>query len=167
MAGTATDLAPAKVLEGDARDLPLESSTVDGIIFSPPYSFAIDYLKNDFFHLDSLGADMQCLRDSMVGLRGKTLSEKFRLYKEDMAKILAECSRVLRSGSLCTIIIGTNNNQIGKALGISPEEVPGLHEILIGLGSKNSLQQVKVMRRAISGISNTMRNEYIVILQKL
>ena len=167
LAGTATDLAPAKVLEGDARDLPLESSTVDGIIFSPPYSFAIDYLKNDSFHLDSLGADMQCLRDSMVGLRGKTLSEKFRLYKEDMAKILAECSRVLRSGSLCTIIIGTNNNQIGKALGISPEEVPGLHEILMVLGSKNGLRQVKVMRRAISGISNTMRNEYIVILQKI
>ena len=164
--GAESDLATAEALEGDARSLPLEDATVDGIIFSPPYSFAIDYLKNDAFHLNYLGVEMDSLRDSMIGLRGKKLSEKFETYKEDMEKVLSECSRVLRSGRICTIIIGTNNNQLGKALGMSPEDVPGLHEILVEMGLKHDLKLIRMLSRSITGISNTMRREYIVMLQR-
>jgi hypothetical protein len=32
---------------GDARNLPLEDNSIDAIITSPPYSFAIDYAEND------------------------------------------------------------------------------------------------------------------------
>ncbi|MBC8393801.1 MAG: hypothetical protein H8E17_14695 [Deltaproteobacteria bacterium] len=166
LAGAKQDLAPAKSLEADARDLPLEDSTVDGIVFSPPYSFAIDYLENDSFHLNLLGVEMDSLREAMIGLRGRKLSEKFELYKEDMGKVLSECSRVLRAGRLCTIIIGTNNNQLGKALKMSPEDVPGLHEILIEIGLKHDFKLLKMISRPITGISNTMRREYIVILQR-
>ena len=166
LAGAESDIASAKALEADARDLPLEDSTVDGIIFSPPYSFAIDYLKNDSFHLNFLGVEMDSLRESMIGLRGSKLSEKFELYQEDMEKVLSECSRVLSSGRLCTIIIGTNNNQLGKALGMSPEEVPGLHEILVDMGSKRDFKLIRMISRPITGITNTMRREYIVILRR-
>ena len=164
--GSESDLAPAKALEGDARDLPFEDSTVDGIIFSPPYSFAIDYLKNDTFHLNYLGAEIEGLRDSMIGLRGRKLSDKFEGYQKDMGKVLSECSRVLRSGGICTIIIGTNNNQLGKVLGMPPEDVPGLHEILVKMGSRHELKVLKMISRPITGISNTMRREYIVMLQR-
>lgn len=164
--GAESDLKPAKALEGDARKLPLEDSSVDGVLFSPPYSFAIDYLKNDAFHLDFLGVDIDNLRDSMIGLRGKKLSEKFETYKEDMEKVLAECSRVLRSGRICTIIIGTNNNQLGKLLGVPAEDVPGLHEILAEIGSKYDFKLLKMLSRSIIGISNTMRREYIMMLQR-
>ena len=164
--GTEPDIAPARALEADARELPIEDATIDGILFSPPYSFAIDYLGNDAFHLDYMGVDTESLRDSMVGLRGKKLTEKFALYKEDMGKVLSECSRVLRPGKICTIIVGTNNNQIGKALGVSPEEVQGLHEILVEMGQEHHLKLIKMMSRPITGISNTMRLEYIVMLQR-
>jgi len=166
LAGSESDLAPAKALEGDARSLPIGDSTVDGIIFSPPYSFAIDYLKNDAFHLNYLGVEIEGLRDSMIGLRGRKMSEKFEGYQKDMGKVLSECSRVLRSGGICTIIIGTNNNQLGKVLGMPPEDVPGLHEILIEMGSRHELKLVKMISRPITGISNTMRREYIVMLQR-
>jgi DNA modification methylase len=164
--GMESDLAHTQALEGDARSLPMEDASVDGIIFSPPYSFAIDYLKNDSFHLNFLGVETDKLREDMIGLRGRGLSEKFEIYQEDMDKVLSECARVLRSGRLCTIIVGTNNNQLGKALKVSPEEVPGLHEILVDTGSKHGLQMVKMISRPITGISNTMRREYIVMLRR-
>lgn len=161
-----TELAPSRVMEADARDIPLEDSNIDGIIFSPPYSFAIDYIENDSFHLKFLGVEIARLREKMIGLRGRNLSEKFELYKSDMEKVLSECSRVLRQGKLCTIIVGTNNNQLGKALNKSPEEVPGLHELLVEIGLKLGLKFIKMMSRSIMGISNTMRKEYIIMLQK-
>jgi hypothetical protein len=71
LAGTESELGEARALEGDARSLPLDDSSVDGIIFSPPYSFAIDYLANDSFHLGFLGVDMSQLRKQMIGLRGE------------------------------------------------------------------------------------------------
>jgi DNA modification methylase len=160
------ELAPSKVIEADARDIPLDDSSIDGIIFSPPYSFAIDYIENDSFHLNFLGVEIGSLREKMIGLRGKNLSEKFELYKKDMEKVVSECSRVLRQGRLCTIIVGTNNNQLGKALKTSPDKVQGLHELLIEMGSKVGLKLVKMMSRPIMGISNTMRKEYIVMLYK-
>ena len=136
LAGSESDLASARALEGDARSLPIDDSSIDGIIFSPPYSFAIDYLKNDAFHLNYLGVEMERLRDSMIGLRGRRLADKFEAYQKDMGKVLSECSRVLSSGGICTIIIGTNNSQLAKVLGMPAENVPGLHEILVEMGSK-------------------------------
>jgi len=164
--GVESDLAHSQAMEGDARSLQIEDASVDGIIFSPPYSFAIDYLKNDSFHLNFLGVETDKLREDMIGLRGRGLPEKFEIYQEDMDKVILECARVLRPGRLCTIIVGTNNNQLGKALKVSPEEVPGLHEILVDMGSKHGLQLVKMMSRPITGISNTMRREYIVMLRR-
>ena len=102
----------------------------------------------------------------MIGLRGKRLSEKFELYKTDMEKVISECSRVLRKGRICTIIVGTNNNQLGKVLKKSPDEVPGLHEMLVKMGASFGFRLVKTMSRPIMGISNTMRKEHILMLQK-
>jgi hypothetical protein len=159
-------LGVAKILEGDARDLPFDDDSMDGIVFSPPYSFAIDYLENDSFHLNFLGVDANELREKMVGLRGRTLANKFELYLEDMRRILSECARVLRNQAICTIIVGTNNNQLGKALGVPPEKVLGLHQLLAESAASYGMRQVKMLSRPITGMSNTMRREYIVLLQK-
>lgn len=78
--GVASELAESLAMQGDARALPLESKSVDGILFSPPYSFAIDYLKNDSFHLDYLGSNIDSLKKNMIGLRGRGLREKYNLY---------------------------------------------------------------------------------------
>ena len=164
--GAESDLADARPIEGDARCLPLEESSVDGILFSPPYSFAIDYLENDSFHLGFLGVDVDRLREKMIGLRGRTLRHKFSSYKEDMDKVLSECARVLRPGRICTIVVGTNNNQLSKILGVSPDDVTGIDEILVELGSRYGLQLVRKFSRQITGMANIMRNEFIVMLQR-
>ena len=159
-------LGAAKALEGDARSLPLESASIDGIIFSPPYSFAIDYLANDAFHLDFMGIEEEKLRDKMIGLRGRTLADKFGYYDEDMGSVLSECGRVLKPGKFCTVIIGTNNNQLSKVLGVPPDEVAGLHERLQEKSANYGLKIVKSMSRPITGIANTMRREYILVFQR-
>ncbi|MDD3183670.1 MAG: DNA methyltransferase, partial [Alphaproteobacteria bacterium] len=62
-------LGQAQVTQGDARALPVGNASINGVLFSPPYSFAIDYLDNDAFHLNYLGIDIAKLQESMVGLR--------------------------------------------------------------------------------------------------
>ena len=166
LAGAESELAPSKGLEGDARHLPVQDSSVDGIIFSPPYSFAIDYLENDSFHLSFLNTDIEKLREEMIGLRGRTLRQKFELYKTDMEKILSECSRILRPGRICSIVVGTNNNQLSKILDVSPDEVKGIDELLVELGKPHGLNLIRKLSRQITGMANTMRTEFIVMLQR-
>ena len=49
--GDCRDLAASGVLEG----------SVDAIVTSPPYSIALDYVKNDEHALDALGVDTAVL----------------------------------------------------------------------------------------------------------
>jgi len=164
--GAESELGKARSMEGDARELPVTSSTVDGVIFSPPYSFAIDYLENDASHLRFLGTDADELKDQMVGLRGKTKREKYDHYVADMGQVLAECARVLRPGRICTVVIGTNTNQLSKILRTDPESVVGLDQVMADLGSPHGLKVVNRIERQITGMANTMRSEFIVMMQK-
>jgi SAM-dependent methyltransferase len=166
LSGIEAELAEATAMEGDARNLPLENSTVDGVLFSPPYSFAIDYLNNDSFHLSFLGVNIDALRENMIGLRGNRLRNKYDLYLEDMDKVLSECARVLRRGRICTIVVGTNNNQLSKILDISPDRVQGIDDLLIQLGAKYNLRLARKFSRQITGMANTMRTEFIVLLER-
>lgn len=164
--GVENELAQAIVMNSDARHLEIDEKSVDGIIFSPPYSFAIDYLANDSFHLNYLGGNTDKLRENMIGLRGRTLREKFDLYLKDMRKVIAECSRVLRQGKICTIIIGTNDNQLSKILKKPADTIQGLDEIMIEYGKLFDLNLIRKIERQITGIANTMRTESILIFQK-
>ncbi|MCD6298738.1 MAG: hypothetical protein J7M30_16460, partial [Deltaproteobacteria bacterium] len=164
--GFQDELGTANPRTGDARNMDIQDETIDGIIFSPPYSFAIDYLSNDAYHLNTIGADIDKLRESMVGLRGKKPLEKYETYLLDMNKIISECARVLKPGKICSIVVGTNNNQIGKILKVDPEEVRGLHEQLTEMAQNHGMSLIRNIERQITGMANTMRTEFIVMLQK-
>ncbi len=103
----------------------------------------------------------------MIGLRGRSEKEQFELYKKDMGKILSECARVLRTGKLCTVVVGTNNNQLGRILGIPPDQVEGIPDILTEMGESVGLSLVRKMDRQITGMANTMRTESILLLQRV
>ncbi|MGC8490662.1 MAG: TRM11 family SAM-dependent methyltransferase [Syntrophobacteraceae bacterium] len=164
LAGLDLELAPGNPLSGDARHLPIQDSSIDGILFSPPYSFAVDYLKNDSFHLESMGVDLKNLREKMVGLRGRDSRMRFELYKTDMGEVLSECARVLRPGGVCSIVVGTNDSQIGKMLGVHPSAVPGIDELLVQMSESCGFRSLLKLSRQIIGIANTMRTEYILML---
>lgn len=156
-------LGECRVIEGDARKLRLSDESVDGILFSPPYSFAIDYLDNDLPQLDLLGIDANHLRLSMVGLRGEGRNQEARIearlreYFADMKLVLRECSRVLRPGAFCTVVVGSNTNQTG---GIT------LEDRLIDMAREDGLNLEFQIMREIEGIRNTMREEYLLFFRK-
>jgi len=167
LSGAENELGHAEAFEGDARKLPQEDGSIDAVIFSPPYSFAIDYLINDEPHLKYLGIDVGSLRDSaMIGLRGRNLREQYELYKQDMTDVLRECARVLKPDGLCTIVVGTNNDQLSRILGVKPSQVKGIDEILVEIAAEVGLCLSTRIERQITGMANTMRTEYIVILKR-
>jgi DNA modification methylase len=150
-------IANARFEVGDARNLPLEDNSVDAIITSPPYSFAIDYADNDKPQLEYLGYNVDELREEMVGLKGKTKKEKLKNYFDDMAKVLSEMHRVLKPNKYAVIIIGSNDIQTG---GIRLETE--IEKIAMDLGFVLDQKIVK----PIKGIQNTMKDEYILFLRK-
>ena len=83
-----------------------------------------------------------------------------------MASILYECARVLIPECFCTIIVGTNDNQLSKALGVPKSQVTGLHKTVINLAYQYGFSLTRLLSRRISGMANTMRDEFIVILRK-
>jgi len=142
---------------GDARNIPLDDNSVDAIITSPPYSFAIDYAENDRPQLEYLGYNVDALKEEMIGLKGKTKKEKLAIYFEDMNRVLSEMYRVLKRGKYAVIIIGSNDIQTG---GIRLETK--IEEMAIKLGFTLDKKIVK----PIKGIKNTMKEEYILFLRK-
>jgi len=97
--------APADIRQGDARRLPLADNSVDGVITSPPYSLALNYVENDAHSLEALGYDLAEIRDEFIGVRGKG-GEKIGLYEQDMTEAYAEIARVLKPSGKAAIVIG-------------------------------------------------------------
>jgi len=143
---------------GDVRNTHLKDNSIDAIITSPPYSFAIDYVENDRPQLEYLGYDTLKLKDEMIGLKGQTRKEKLTNYFDDMSKVLSDMSRVLKIGKYAVIIIGSNDIQTGGIrLETKVEEMALKHGF--------ALDQ-KILK-PIKGIQNTMRDEYMLFLRKV
>jgi len=153
-----SDLGNVNILKNaTATKIPLQDNSIDGVITSPPYSFAIDYVKNDEAQLNYLGYNVGEIRDNMIGLNGKNKSERLRNYFMEMEKVCSEVSRVLKEKKYFVMIIGSNTNQTG---GIRLEG-----KIIESCGKYN-LKLVKSILKPIKGIRNTMKDEYILFFQK-
>ena len=137
-------------------DLPNES--VDCVITSPPYSFAIDYVENDKDQLEFLGYDTKELKGKLIGLKGKNKIDRLNIYFSDMDKVCSEISRVLKKDKYFCMIIGSNTNQTG---GIR------LEQTIIDAAKKYNLPLVKSILKPIKGMRNTMKDEYILIFKKI
>jgi len=143
---------------GDARNLTLADNSIDAIITSPPYSFAIDYAENDRPQLEYLGYNISDLKDEMIGLKGRTRKEKLANYFDDMNKVLAEMHRVLKISKYAVVIIGSNDIQTG---GIR------LETKVEDMALKHGFVLDQKIVKPIKGIQNKMKDEYILFLRKV
>ena len=152
------ELGTVKVLENaTATKIPLDDNSIDGAITSPPYSFAIDYVKNDEDQLNFLGYNINNIRREMIGLAGKNKEERLSNYFRDMDSVCCEVSRVLKEDKYFVMIIGSNTNQTG---GIR------LEGKIIDSCRKYNLKLVKSVLKPIKGMRNTMKDEYILFFKK-
>jgi len=141
---------------GDSRALPLEDNSINGIVTSPPYSIALDYVSNDAHALKTLGYDLRELREEFIGVRGKG-QRRIDLYNEDMKKNLEEMYRVLKFGKYAVIVIGNATYQ-GK-------EIKTV-EFIIDYAEKIGFKLVKNIDKIIFGLYNVIQKENILIFKK-
>ncbi|MBU0533821.1 MAG: hypothetical protein KJ887_03345 [Candidatus Omnitrophica bacterium] len=151
-------IGKSKILQGSVLNLPIEDNSVDVIITSPPYSFAIDYLKNDQPQLEYLGYDLESLREGMIGLQGHGVENKLEIYFDKMNIALKEMQRVSKKNAPIIIIIGTNNIQTNGVI---------LETKVIELAERQNLKFELELIKPIKGLQNTMKNESILFFTNL
>jgi len=149
-------LGRATIEQGDARALLLRDESIDGIITSPPYAIALDYIKNDAHALEALGLDIREMREQFVGLRGP-MNDRVELYDEDLKKSLDEMMRVLKPNRYAFIVIG---NAVYKGRTLESVELIVKHANKIGLRLTNSIN------KTIFGLYNVMQKERVLIFKK-
>jgi len=149
-------IGKTKIIEGDARKIDLKDESVDGIITSPPYSIALNYVANDAHSLKALGYDLDKIKEDFIGVRGTGLN-KFELYDKDMEKAYSEMYRVLKKDKYCVVIIGNVTFQ-GREINTTQN--------VINYCEKIGFRTIKKMEKIIYGLYNVMQKEYILIFQK-
>jgi hypothetical protein len=98
-------LGEADIRLGDSRKLDIKSESIDGIITSPPYAIALDYVARNELQLQTLGYSMDEIYENTIGLRSKK-RDQISNYYDDLDTSIREMYRVLRSGRFCVIVIG-------------------------------------------------------------
>jgi len=144
------------VLLGSALNLPLDDNSVKGVVTSPPYSIALDYVKNDLHLLNYLGIDTRRLKKEMVGLKGTKL-EKLRLYEEDIRRSIEEMYRVLIKGGWAVIVLGDV---------VVNSKRTDFCEKIIEWAPEIGFVDAYAMKRPILGGFARLRYEYVLFLQK-
>lgn len=149
-------LGDVKIEVGDSRNVRLPDNSVDGIITSPPYSIALDYIQNDIHSLKDLGYDVLKMRNDFIGVRGNGKS-RVELYNEDMKKSYSEMYRVLKPNKYAVIVIGNATYQ-----GQEIKTVEFTTKYMEDIGFK----LVKNINKIIFGLYNVMKKENILIFKK-
>ncbi len=149
-------LGDVRIEIGNARALDLDDESVDGIITSPPYSIALDYVKNDAHALEVLGYDLERVREEFIGVRGKGKG-KIELYNKDLERSYEEMYRVLKTGKYCVIVIGNATLQ-GNEVKTVDKTMEYCEEIGFNL-EKN-------MNKIIFGLYNVIQKENVLVFRK-
>ena len=147
---------PAQVQMGDARCLPLANDSVDGIVTSPPYSIALNYVANDKHALQYLGSEPEKSVEQFIGVRG-TGGAKAKLYEQDMKEAYAEMARVLRPGKKVAIVLGD-----ATVNGVRLPTVADCESTFVEIG----FRRLHNVNKTIFGLYNVMQRENILIFQK-
>jgi SAM-dependent methyltransferase len=149
-------VAEAHVICGDALSLPLPDQSIGGIVTSPPYSIALDYVKNDEHLLTYLGLPTDTLRQRMVGLKGHG-KQRLLMYDRDMRQSLAEMARVLKPNAWAAIVLGDV---------VVGDQRTDFCQRLLQWAPEFGFDRAVALRRPILGGYARLRFEYILLLRR-
>jgi len=149
-------LGDVQIEIGDARNINLSDNSVDGIITSPPYSIALDYVKNDEHSLEDLGFNVSDMKNEFIGVRSAGKS-KVDFYNQDMKKAYSEMYRILKPNKFAVIVIGNATYQ--------SKEIKTV-EFTIDYMESIGFKLYKNINKIIFGLYNIMKKENILIFRK-
>jgi DNA modification methylase len=108
-----------RLLNCDARLIPLEEGEVDFVITSPPYINVFNYHQKYRRSVEALGWDLLRVAQSEIGANRKHRQNRFLTviqYCLDMTDVLSELKRVCKEGSRLVMIVGRESN-VRKRIG--------------------------------------------------
>ena len=132
---------PAEVIQGDARDLPLDDASVDCVVFDPPYEENVCYAElSDFFYVwlkrtagyvfpddftdyltekdqEAISSPARFKNQAAKGKSAKTLA--IQDYQQKMAEIFAECRRVIKPDGITTVMFNHKSTAAWDALTVA------------------------------------------------
>jgi SAM-dependent methyltransferase len=95
------------ILQADARNLPIEDSSVDLIVTSPPYISVIDYVRAQRLLYVWMNWPFDSDRANEIGARYKRRRrDATEAYLRQMLDVWTELSRVLRPGGRLAVVLG-------------------------------------------------------------
>jgi site-specific DNA-methyltransferase (cytosine-N4-specific) len=157
-----------RVICGDARNLEVQSGSVDLIITSPPYVNALDYHRMHKANMLWLDMDFSVFRKNEIGKHSRFSGNRFRLlscYLGDILRCMIEMNRALGKNKFCVIVVGNSRVEY---------ELIESHKFLARMGSKIGFKPVKTLFREIdkrkkstSPAIGKINEEYILVLQKV
>lgn len=107
---------PIKVLNADARKLPIRDSQVGLVITSPPYINVFNYHQHFRQTVESLGWHLLRVARAEIGSNRKHRGNRFLTviqYCLDMAQVFEELGRVCRSRSRVIFVVGRESRVRG------------------------------------------------------
>jgi hypothetical protein len=122
----------ARIELADARSLPLERSSVDAVITSPPYLNAIDYMRGHRLALIWMGwelDDLAAVRSVSIGAEAAlkpasdlilppleiaanlppSKAQIVERYRADIYRLMIELRRVVKPGGQVLVVVGNSN----------------------------------------------------------
>lgn len=89
------------IYHADSRSMPLDDSSIDCVISSPPYFDTLDYISENRLRIGVMGYTVE---------EGKEISNQLitnkNTYLPEMEKVIVEIKRVLKPNGLCVLILG-------------------------------------------------------------
>jgi DNA modification methylase len=152
------DFGAVSILEADCRQMSsagIKSSSIDAIITSPPYSIALDYVKNDAHALGAMGHDLEVIREKFIGVRGKAKT-RMGLYNEDMRIVFEEMARVLKPGGAAAVVVGDATD--GKEVTTTEE--------MKGWGARYGLRFERALPKIVFGLYSIIIDEKILFYRR-
>jgi hypothetical protein len=107
---------PCRVIQADARALPIESGSVSFILASPPYINVFNYHQNCRKAMESLGWNLLDVARSEFGANRKHRGNRFLTviqYSLDIHAALAEARRVATDDARMILILGRESSVRG------------------------------------------------------
>lgn len=156
----------ARVVEGDARQLPVEARSVGLVVSSPPYAGTYDYAAQHAARFVWLGLPVRNFQRAQMGTRRTAIGNASGGdWLGDQRRFVAEIARVLRPGGQAMLVVGD-----GVVDG-RPEHAPdGIAEAgaAVGLEAVARASQARPLRdRRLQEIfAGRTRREHLLLLRR-